>query len=91
MSDIKIERTHTLGQEQARMAVQAVAKQLETDLQAKHQWQGDRLKFDCPGAHGWIIVTPGEVCVTATLSWLLIPAKGRIERSINEYLDRYLT
>jgi putative polyhydroxyalkanoate system protein len=91
MSDIKIERTHTLGQEQARRAVQGVAEQLQADLQAKHQWHGDRLRFDCSGAHGWISVTASEVCVTATLSWLLFPAKGRIERSINEYLDRYLT
>jgi putative polyhydroxyalkanoate system protein len=91
MSDIKIERTHTLGQEQARLAVQAVAEKLQTDLHAKHHWQGDRLRFDCPGAHGWISVTDSEVCVTVTLSWLLTAAKGRIERSINEYLDRYLT
>jgi putative polyhydroxyalkanoate system protein len=90
MSYIDIKRTHTLGQERARSAVQAVAEQLQADLHAKHHWQGDRLRFDCTGAHGWINVTDTEVCVTVTLSWLLTAAKGGIERSINEYLDRYL-
>lgn len=90
MAQIEIRRSHSLGLEQARQAVDAVARQLQADLQARHHWQGDRLEFDCTGAHGHIVVAADAVSVAVSLSWLLTPAKGRIERSIAEYLDRYL-
>jgi len=90
MAHIQIRRSHRLGLDQARQAVGAVAQQLQADLQARHHWQGDRLEFECPGANGHIAVSAGEVSVDVRLSWLLTPAKGRIERSIQEYLERYL-
>lgn len=90
MANIEIRRAHALGREKAREAVQAVAEQLQADLRARHRWQGDSLRFECPGAHGRIDVTENEVRVVVTLSWLLAAARGRIERSVGEYLDRYL-
>lgn len=90
MASIEIRRTHALGLERARSAVEVVAQELRQELQARSQWQGDRLKFDCPGAHGHIEVTHDAVCVSVHLSWLLSAAKGRITKSIEETLDRYL-
>ena len=90
MASIEIRRAHALGMAQARVAVDTVAQQLHKDLQARSHWQGDSLKFECPGAHGCIDVTHDAVCVSVSLSWLLSAARGRIARSIEETLDRYL-
>lgn len=90
MATIELTRQHGLGLEGARQAVQAVAERLQGDLNARHAWSSDSLKFECPGAKGRIDVAEAEVRVAVDLSWLLKPARGRIERSIAEYLDEYL-
>jgi len=90
MANIEIRRRHGLGLDAAKKAVTSVAEELRHDLKASHHWQGDDLSFECPGANGRINVTESEVCVEVGLSWLLTPAKGKIERAIAEYLDRYL-
>lgn len=90
MAKIEIRRHHQLGKAAASNAVQQVADELKADLNARHAWRGDGLTFECPGAQGDIQVSESEVCVTVTLSWLLAPAKGKIEREISAYLDRYL-
>ena len=90
MATIEVTRQHGLGLEGARQAVQAVAERLQDDLNARHSWSGDSLKFECPGAEGRIEVTGNGVRVSVDLSWLLKPARSRIERSIIGYLDEYL-
>lgn len=90
MAAIEVTRQHRLGLDGARQAVQAVAERLQGDLNARHTWHGDSLRFECPGAEGRIDVTESGVRVSVGLSWLLKPARGRIERSIIDYLDEYL-
>ena len=87
MASIEVARQHQLGLEGARQAVQIVAERLQGDLNARHSWRGDTLNFECPGAEGRIHVTETGIRVSVDLSWLLKPARGRIERSINDYLD----
>jgi putative polyhydroxyalkanoate system protein len=91
MAEIHVRRAHELGHDQAKQSVQAVAEKLKGDLGAKYSWEGDSLRFECPGADGRIDVHPNEVSVSVNLSWLLSAAKGKIERSIEGYLDQYLT
>lgn len=90
MAAIEVSRQHRLGVDAARQAVQAVAERLQGDLNARHAWSGNSLRFECPGAKGRIDVTENGVEVSVDLSWLLKPARGRIERSIIDYLDEYL-
>lgn len=90
MPDIHVKRQHALPQEQAKRSVQAVADKLKGDLGAQYRWEGNSLRFECPGAEGRIDVQPSEVGVSVKLSWLLGAAKGKIERSIESYLDEYL-
>jgi putative polyhydroxyalkanoate system protein len=90
MAEIHVRRAHELGHDQAKQSVQAVADKLKGDLGAKYSWEGDSLRFECPGADGRIDVHPNEVSVSVNLSWLLSAAKGKIERSIEGYLDQYL-
>lgn len=90
MAEIYVKRAHALAHEDAKKSVQSVAEKLKNDLGAKYRWEGDRLKFECPGAAGEIAVRPQEIGVSVQLSWLLAAAKGKIERSIESYLDQYL-
>jgi putative polyhydroxyalkanoate system protein len=90
MAEIHVKRKHALPQEQAKQSVQAVADKLKGELGAQCRWEGNSLHFDCPGAEGRIDVQPSEVGVSVKLSWLLSAAKGKIERSIESYLDEYL-
>lgn len=90
MAEIQVKRQHGLPQQQARQSVQSVADKLKDELGAQYRWEGDSLRFECPGAQGRIDVGPNEVAVSAKLSWLLSAAKGKIERSIERYLDEYL-
>lgn len=91
MPTIRAVRQHNLGLEAARAAVEGVAMQLQKDLSASHSWLGDSLNFECPGAEGCIEVTGSEVRVTVEIGWLLGPMRGRIEHSINQYLDENLS
>lgn len=90
MAELHVKRSHALTHEQAKQSVQAVADKLKDDLGARYRWAGDSLRFECPGAEGKIDVSPDEVAVSVKLSWMLSAARGRIERSIESYLDQYL-
>lgn len=90
MAEIHVKRSHGLAHDKAKQSVQAVADKLKGDLGARYHWVGDSLRFECPGAEGKIEVSPAEVTVSVKLSWMLSAARGRIERSIEGYLDQYL-
>ena len=90
MATIEVTRQHRLGLEGARRAVLFVVEHLQRDLNARCEWQGERLNFKCPGAEGHIELTETLIQLSVDLSWLLKPARGRIERSINDYLDQAL-
>jgi len=90
MARIEVSRTHALGKDAARQSAERIAEKLKGGLSARYHWEGDDLKFDCPGAHGRIGVSENEVRVEVELSFLLRPMRGHIEREINEYLDQCL-
>lgn len=90
MAEIHVKRSHGLAHDEAKRSVQAVADKLKGDLGARYHWAGDSLRFECPGAEGKIDVLPTEITVSVKLSWMLSAACGRIERSIEGYLDQYL-
>lgn len=90
MATIEIKQKHTLGREAARQSAEKIAQKLQSELKASYRWQGETLKFDCPGASGGIDVADDEVKVAVELSFLLRPMKGRIEREIHEYLAQLM-
>ncbi|GBG12825.1 diguanylate cyclase [Novimethylophilus kurashikiensis] len=90
MATIDIKQQHTLGREAAKQSAEKIAQKLKRELNADYRWQGETLKFDCPGAQGGIEVGEHEVRVAVDLSFLLRPMKGRIEREIHEYLAECL-
>jgi putative polyhydroxyalkanoate system protein len=90
MADIELTRSHSLGRDEGREAVERVAEQFKTDLGLDYQWQNDTLHFSGQGADGRIEVAPDTVEILINLSAFLQPMRGRLEKEADRYLDRYL-
>ncbi|NCC28569.1 MAG: poly(3-hydroxybutyrate) depolymerase [Gammaproteobacteria bacterium] len=87
MTDIFIERVHTLGLDRALDQLEAVARLLVDELDARCEWDGNRLDFARPGASGCVEVTESLLILEVSLGFMLRPFKDRIEQRITEKLD----
>ncbi len=90
MADIELTRSHTLGLDGGRDAVEGVAQQLEADIGVDYEWDGDTLRFDGQAADGRIEVADETVEIRINLSAFLRPMQSRVEAEAEEYLDRHL-
>ena len=59
-------------------------------LDADYEWEGDNLSFKRSGASGKVSVGKQDLEVDIRLSMLLTPLKGKIEQTVNDYLDENL-
>ena len=91
MATIHIQKQHQLDNATVRQAVQALAEKLSSDLSAKYTWEGDRLVFKRSGASGHIDIGDGVVDIEIKLSMVLTPLKGKIEQTVNGYLEERLS
>lgn len=90
MADIEVTRSHALGKEDARQAVERVARDLQQTLHFERDWQDDTLHFQRSGAEGRIIVRDEAVEVNIDLGFLLKPMRGQVKREAERLLDRHL-
>lgn len=90
MSRIHIQRSHHLPQRRVMQDVDELAGVLQEQLDAECHWQDDILTFERRGASGRIQVADDLIDIEIRLSALLRPLKGRIETTINQYLDEHL-
>jgi len=91
MASIRIKKTHQLDNAKVRDEIQHLADKLSQDLSAKYHWEGDRLVFKRSGASGHIDIKQGLVNVEIKLGLVLTPLKGKIEETVNSYLNERLT
>lgn len=89
MADIELTRSHSLGLDDGRQAVERVAQQLEDDIGVEYEWNGDTLLFDGQGADGQIAVENDAVEVLINLSVFLRPMQSRLKAEAKRYLDRH--
>ena len=89
MATINIVRSHSLGRDKARAAVENLANDISNKLQATTEWQGDTLTFSRSGAKGRIDVEESKVKVNVELGMMLSPMRGMVEQQINSYLDQH--
>ncbi|MFP4228606.1 MAG: polyhydroxyalkanoic acid system family protein [Salinivenus sp.] len=89
MADINITRSHSLGLDKGRDAVERVAEQLENNLGVRYEWENDTLHFDGQGADGHIEVGDENVRIVINLSTFLQPLRGRVKTEAEDYLDRH--
>lgn len=90
MAIVKVKRKHHLGANDARATVEKLAKKLEQELDAKCHWEGSRLVFTRAGATGHVDVSDDDVLVELKLGMLLRPMKGKIQKTIEEEIDKHL-
>ena len=87
MASIKIKREHSLSHDEVLRAVQNLADELAEKLDADYEWEGDNLSFKRSGASGKVCVSKQDLQVDIKLGMLLTPLKGKIEQTVNDYLD----
>lgn len=86
MSTIDISHAHSLPADQARTAIEEVAKKLEERFDVSSQWDGPILRFSRSGVDGAIELQQSAVRVTAELGFLLSAMKGMVESEIQRVL-----
>jgi len=86
MSGIDIHHAHSLPMDQARAAVEQVARSLSERFDVECSWQDDVLHFARSGVDGRIALQPNALHVTASLGFLLSAMKGPIEAEIRRVL-----
>jgi putative polyhydroxyalkanoate system protein len=91
MSDIRIERAHTLGKQAALAAALRVAERMQEKAQVKYRVLGDCIEFERSGASGRIVVDETSVSAEVKLGLLMKPMRGMLESKIEEYFARYFT
>ena len=82
-----LERRLAFGAEQARKAIEGVAKKLAERFDMDYGWDGDTLNFSRSGVDGKIALLADKLRVTANLGFLLSAMKGPIEAEIRRVLS----
>jgi putative polyhydroxyalkanoate system protein len=91
MADIELTRSHSMGLDGGRDAVEHVAQKLEVELGVQYEWHDEQtLHFEGQGAEGQIDVRAEAVRVLISLSAFLQPMKGTLKNEAGKYLDEYL-
>ncbi|MEJ8854764.1 polyhydroxyalkanoic acid system family protein [Variovorax robiniae] len=94
MSDIHIERNHTLGLEGAREVARGWLEKVESeygmDCKYSEGWVSDTAKFSRPGAEGTLRVTEDNFTLRMTLGFLMESYARQIEEQITRNLDDLL-
>ena len=89
MSTIEFKRDHALGMEEARVAAERIATELERDFGMTCEWDGNVLRFGRVGVSGELVVEPEHVELHAKLGFLLATFKPRIEEQLHRNFDAY--
>ncbi|MFT3762080.1 MAG: polyhydroxyalkanoic acid system family protein [Pseudoxanthomonas sp.] len=87
MSSIDIRHPHNQSPEQARAAVEEVARKLADRFDFKYAWSGDTLGFNRSGVDGRIELEPQQLRVTAKLGFMLSMLQAPIEAEIRRVLE----
>src|SRR5262245_18622265 len=90
MSEILVRRPHRLSLMEARRLAESMARRLRADFGGAYTWEGDTLCFERTGASGHVTVTDHDVEIRVSISFLLRPLHGRIEREIVAFCDEQL-
>jgi putative polyhydroxyalkanoate system protein len=90
MSVIKVVREHHLSEEEVKKIAEDVVVSLAEEFGVKYHWEDDTVRFKGAGAKGRMTLLPGALDLTMELGFLLIPLKGKIEKSIARRLDECL-
>ncbi len=87
---MKIKRDHSLGLNEARKRVEAIAESLGSKYGLSSNWEGNALKITGSGVNGQIDVADQSIDVDVKLGFALMMLEGTIRTSIEEAMDKHL-
>jgi len=94
VSDIHIERNHSLGIERAREVARGWLELVESeygmDCKYSEGWVSDLAKFSRPGAEGTLRVTEDNFTLRMTLGFLMESYAKQIKEHVTRNLDDLL-
>ena len=90
MSQIHLQKNHSLGGDEARKTAEKLADRLAAEYNATWQWHNNDLKLTAKGVSGLLHVDHDMVDIKVDLGMMLRPFKGKIESRIKAQLDDIL-
>ena len=90
MTQISVERRHSLGREAARQKAEALVERLAREYDLKAQWEGDTVQVKRSGANGSIRIGDDSIRVELKLGMMLSMMGGTIKAEIERALDKAL-
>lgn len=91
MAAISVKHQHQLSDDEVRGHIDELARKLANELDAGYRWEGNVLRFERSGASGVIELKTSMVEINVKLGMLLRPFRGKVEQSINDYLDQHIS
>ncbi|PVZ09666.1 MULTISPECIES: polyhydroxyalkanoic acid system family protein [unclassified Pseudomonas] len=90
MSQITVERQHTLGREAARARAGKLVEKLQSKYDMQAEWEGDTVELKRSGITGQVAITDTLVRVEIKLGMMLSMMSAMVEAEINKALDKHL-
>ncbi|MBF8659238.1 polyhydroxyalkanoic acid system family protein [Pseudomonas putida] len=90
MTQISVERKHTLGRDAARAKAQALVDRLSREYDLKASWDGDRVDVARSGANGSVHIGQDIIRVDLKLGMMMSMMSGTIKGEIERALDKAL-
>ncbi|MCO7517618.1 polyhydroxyalkanoic acid system family protein [Pseudomonas guariconensis] len=90
MTQISVERKHSLGREAARAKAEALVERLSREYDLKATWNGDRVDVSRSGANGSVHIGEDSIRVELKLGMMLSMLGGTIKGEIERALDKAL-
>ena len=90
MSEIRIEKNHTLGKSEAHKRVVNMEPKLKERYGVKLDWRGDEAEVKGTGVTGKLSVADGRIAIDIKLGLLLRPMAGKIRTALERQLDQAL-
>ncbi|QHF26581.1 polyhydroxyalkanoic acid system family protein [Pseudomonas sp. R32] len=90
MTQISVERKHSLGRDAARQKAEALVEKLAREYDLKASWNGDRVEVKRSGANGSVLIGEDSIKVELKLGMMLSMMSGTIKSEIERALDKAL-
>ncbi|MCU1723461.1 MULTISPECIES: polyhydroxyalkanoic acid system family protein [Pseudomonas] len=90
MTQISVERKHSLGRDAARQKAEALVEKLSSQYDLKAEWKGDRVEVKRSGANGSVEIGDDSIRVELKLGMMLSMMGGTIKAEIERALDKAL-
>lgn len=90
MTQISVERKHTLGRDAARAKAEALVDRLSREYDLKASWNGDRVDVARSGANGSVHIGQDSIRVDLKLGMMMSMMSGTIKGEIERALDKAL-